>query len=64
LWNGGRTDSTSVDLDSSVEIGQIADCVGALGDDGAGDGEAAERAKTARLEKRILMDGLLGWIRT
>jgi hypothetical protein len=42
LWNGGRTDSTSVDLDSSVEIGQIADCVGALGDDGAGDGEAAE----------------------
>jgi hypothetical protein len=37
-----RTNGTSVNLNSGVEISQVADCVRALGDDGAGDGETAE----------------------
>jgi hypothetical protein len=36
------TDGTGVGLDGGIEVSQKADCVGALGDDRAGNREAAE----------------------
>ena len=39
---GLRTDGSSVNLDSGVKVGQKTDCVCALGDYWAGDGEPAE----------------------
>jgi hypothetical protein len=36
------TDGSGVDLNGGVEVSEEADCVGALREHGAGDGEAAE----------------------
>lgn len=42
LKSRGRTDRASVGLHSCVEVLKKADCVRALGDNGAGDGQASQ----------------------